>query len=68
VEVTARGRASTTPSLRCRDLESPEECPSATIIDSKGVKNGLDAREAVGFDAGKRIKAASAICCVTRSA
>ena len=41
---------------RCRDLEGREESPSAAIIDSQSVKTGPDAREQVGFDAGKRIK------------
>lgn len=41
---------------RCRDLEGREESPSVAIIDSQSVKTGPDAREAVGFDAGKRIK------------
>jgi transposase len=41
---------------RCRDLEGREESPSAAIIDSQSVKTGPDAREAVGFDAGKRVK------------
>ena len=41
---------------RCRDLEGREESPSAAIIDSQSVKTGPDARNAVGFDAGKRVK------------
>ena len=41
---------------RCRDLEGREESPSAAIIDSQSVKTGPDAREAVGFDAGKKVK------------
>ena len=41
---------------RCRDLEGREESPTAAIIDSQSVKTGPDAREQVGFDAGKRIK------------
>jgi transposase len=41
---------------QCRDLEGREESPSAAIIDSQSVKTGPDAREKVGFDAGKRIK------------
>jgi len=41
---------------RCRDLEGREESPSAALIDSQSVRTGPDAREAVGFDAGKRIK------------
>ena len=39
-----------------RDLEGREESPSFAIIDSQSVKTGPDAREMVGFDAGKRIK------------
>ncbi len=41
---------------RVRDLEGREESPSAAIIDSQSVKTSADAREMVGFDAGKRIK------------
>lgn len=41
---------------RTRDLEGREESPSAAIIDSQSVKTSADAREMVGFDAGKRIK------------
>ena len=41
---------------RTRDLEGREESPSAAIIDSQSVKTGADAREMVGFDAGKRVK------------
>lgn len=41
---------------RTRDLECREESPSAAIIDSQSVKTSADAREMVGFDAGKRIK------------
>ena len=41
---------------RTRDLEGREESPTAAIIDSQSVKTGADAREMVGFDAGKRIK------------
>lgn len=41
---------------RCRALEGREESPSAAVIDSQSVKTGPDAREHVGFDAGKRIK------------
>lgn len=39
-----------------RDLEGREESPSYAIIDSQSVKTGPDAREMVGFDAGKRVK------------
>jgi len=41
---------------RCRDLEGREESPSAAIIDSQSVKTGAEARDMVGFDAGKRVK------------
>ncbi|MEO1725118.1 MAG: transposase, partial [Pseudomonadota bacterium] len=41
---------------RCRDLEGREESRSAAIIDSQSVKTGSDARNAVGFCAGRRIK------------
>jgi transposase len=41
---------------RCRNLEGREESPSAAVIDSQSVKTGPDAREQVGYDAGKRIK------------
>jgi transposase len=41
---------------RCRDLEGRDESPSAAIIDSQSVKTGPEARDAVGFDAGKRVK------------
>lgn len=41
---------------RTRDLEGREESPSAAIIDSQSVKTSAEAREMVGFDAGKRIK------------
>ena len=39
-----------------RDLEGREESPSFAIVDSQSVKTGPDAREMVGFDAGKKIK------------
>ena len=39
-----------------RDLEGREESPSAAIIDSQSVKTSANAREMVGFDAGKRVK------------
>ena len=39
---------------RTRELEGREESPSAAIIDSQSVKTSADAREMVGFDAGKR--------------
>ena len=41
---------------RCRNLEGREESPSAAILDSQSVKTGPDARNEVGFDAGKKIK------------
>lgn len=41
---------------RTRDLEGREESPTAAIIDSQSVKTSAEAREMVGFDAGKRIK------------
>jgi transposase len=41
---------------RTRELEGREESPTAAIIDSQSVKTGAEAREMVGFDAGKRIK------------
>lgn len=39
-----------------RDLEGREESPSYAIIDSQSAKTGPDARDQVGFDAGKKIK------------
>ncbi len=39
-----------------RDLEGKEEQPSYAIIDSQSVKTGPEAREMVGFDAGKKVK------------
>lgn len=41
---------------RCRDLQGREESPTAAIIDSQSVKTGAEARDMVGFDAGKRVK------------
>lgn len=41
---------------RCRDLEGRDESPSVAIIDSQSTKTGPDARESVGFDAGKKVK------------
>ena len=41
---------------RCRDLEGREESPTAAIIDSQSVNTGGDARDPVGFDAGKKVK------------
>jgi len=41
---------------RTREPEGREESPTAAIIDSQSVKTGPDAREMVGYDAGKRIK------------
>jgi transposase len=42
--------------IECRDLEGREEQPSAAIIDSQSVKTGPNACDAVGYDAGKKIK------------
>ncbi len=39
-----------------RHLEGREESPSYAIIDSQSSKTGPDAREMVGFDAGKKVK------------
>lgn len=39
-----------------RDLEGKQEQPSYAIIDAQSVKTGPDAREMVGFDAGKKVK------------
>ena len=39
-----------------RELEGREESPSYAIIDSQSTKTGPDAREMVGFDAGKKVK------------
>lgn len=39
-----------------RELEGREESPSYAIIDSQSAKTGPDAREMVGFDAGKKVK------------
>lgn len=41
---------------RTRELEGREESPTAAIIDSQSVKTGPEARDAVGYDAGKRVK------------
>jgi transposase len=41
---------------RTRGLEGRDESPTAAIIDSQSVKTGAEAREMVGYDAGKRIK------------
>jgi len=41
---------------RTRDLEGRDESPTAAIIDSQSVKTGAEAREMVGYDAGKRVK------------
>ena len=41
---------------RTRELEGREESPTAAIIDSQSVKTGAEAREMVGYDAGKRVK------------
>lgn len=42
--------------MRVRDLEGREASPSYAIIDSQSVKTGCDARDGVGFDAGKKVK------------
>ncbi len=47
--------------IDCRDLEGREPQPSAAIIDSQSVKTGTNARGDVGYDAGKKVKGASAI-------
>jgi len=39
-----------------RDLEGRAESPTAAIIDSQSVKTSAEAREMLGFDAGKRVK------------
>ena len=39
-----------------RGIEGRDKSPGFTIIDSQSVKTGPDAREMVGFDAGKTIK------------
>lgn len=39
-----------------RVLEGREESPTFAIVDSQSAKTGPDAREMVGFDAGKKIK------------
>jgi transposase len=41
---------------RTRDLEGRDESPTAAIIDSQSMKTSAEARELVGYDAGKRIK------------
>ena len=41
---------------RSRALEGRDESPTAAIIDSQSVRTGAEAREMVGFDAGKRVK------------
>jgi transposase len=41
---------------RTRELEGREESPTAAIIDSQSVRTGAEAREMVGYDAGKRVK------------
>ncbi len=42
--------------IKTRELEGREESPSYAIIDSQSAKTGPDAREMVGFDAGKKVK------------
>jgi len=41
---------------RTRDLEGREASPTYAIIDSQSVKTSADASDAVGFDAGKKVK------------
>ena len=41
---------------RTRELEGRDESPTAAIIDSQSVRTGAEAREMVGYDAGKRVK------------
>lgn len=41
---------------KTRDLEGRDESPSYAIIDSQSVKTGAEARDHVGFDAGKLVK------------
>lgn len=41
---------------RTRELKGREESPTAAIIDSQSVKTGAEARDAVGYDAGRRVK------------
>ena len=50
------GHTSTTCSIAGRGLEGRDESPTAAIIDSQSVKTGAEAREMVGYDAGKRVK------------
>ena len=40
----------------CRDLEGKEPQPTIAIIDSQSVKIGFEARDCIGYDAGKKIK------------
>ena len=42
--------------VKCREQAGREASPTAAIIDSQSVKTGADARDTVGFDAGKRVK------------
>lgn len=41
---------------QCRELEGRDDNPTAAIIDSQSIKTGPDARDTVGFDAGKKVK------------
>jgi len=41
---------------RTRELEGREESPTVAIIDSQSVKTCAEARDDVGYDAGKRVK------------
>lgn len=56
IETGVWGRVHDVLYRRCRDLEGRAESPTAAVIDSQSVKTGPDAREQVGYDAGKRIK------------
>ena len=37
-------------------MEGRDQSPTAAIIDSRSMKAGEEAREMVGYDAGKRVK------------
>ena len=42
--------------VKCRELEGRELQPGAAVIDSRSVKAGPNACEAMGYDAGKKVK------------
>ncbi len=42
--------------VECREFEGREPQPSAAIIDSQSVKSGPNAKDDVGFNAGKKVK------------